>query len=431
MERSFQAAMAAEDRGDLDRAESLLSQLHRVHPGIFAVNESLGLLLASRGDLSRALPLLEAAAHEQPSSDVAHANLGAALYQLHRNQAAQDEFERAVRINPRNVSAEESLGRLSMENQKPDEAARSFLVALELKPADADLKLDCAAALLAADRVDEAQGILSAFADADRSARAQSLLGEVCEKEGKSKEAAEHFAHAAALDPSEENAWMLGVEFLRHWIFDAAATEFEAASVKFPASKRLRLGLGAALFGDAKYEKVIPVFALLLKDEPDNAMYARFLGISCNAPIQTSSPYCAALVTYAESHRSDAEVATYAASSLMAQNASAQNTDLARRLLERALARNPDLPEAQLQMGVVLQDESDWKGSIVYLERALQLKPDFAQAHYRLALAYWRTGRKEDGQAQMELQKKFARQEQDDLNRRLRQITTFVVDVHQ
>ena len=44
MERDFQEAMAAQDRGDLDRAQSLLLKLHNAHPGIFAVDESLGLL---------------------------------------------------------------------------------------------------------------------------------------------------------------------------------------------------------------------------------------------------------------------------------------------------------------------------------------------------------------------------------------------------
>jgi tetratricopeptide (TPR) repeat protein len=79
-------------------------------------------------------------------------------------------------------------------------------------------------------------------------------------------------------------------------------------------------------------------------------------------------------------------------------------------------------------MGMMMQHRNDWKGSIPYLERAVTLKPDYAQAHYRLALAYWRIGRKQDGEAQMKLQKRFAHQEQDDLDRRLREITTFVVD---
>jgi len=432
MERDFQAALAAEDRGDLDQAEALLYKLHKAHPGVYGVDESLGLLLASRGGLSVALPLLESAVREQPSSDVAHANLGAALYQLHRSQQAQGEFEQAVRINPRNISAQQSLGRLCMENQRPEEAAKVFLAALGLEPEDSDLKLDCVTALLEANRMDEAQRMLATVPGADQSARAQSLLGETDEKKGKFQDAVKHFDRAVQLEPSEENAWDLGAEFLRHWTFGAAATEFEAAAAKFPESKRLRLGLGAALFGDANYTKAIPVFADLLQAEPDNAMYAEMLGMSCDAPLPARIPLCSVLVTYAEAHPADAKATIHAASSLLMQSSDdPQSVDLAQKLLKGALAADPSLPEAQFQMGVILQDNDDWKESIPYLERALELKPDFTQAHYRLGRAYWRTGRQVDAHAQMELQKKFASQEQEDLIRRLHRITTFVVDVQQ
>jgi predicted Zn-dependent protease len=431
MDREFQAAMAAQDKGDLDRAESLLRDLHVHHPGVFQVDESLGLLLAGRGDIAGAVPLLQSAVREQPASDAAHANLGAAYYQLHRGKPALDEFKRAVEINPGNESAQESLGRISLENQRPGEAARALLAAQRLKPDDADLKLDCITALLAANRLDDAQKMLSTVTDADESARAQSLLGEADEKAGKFQSAGEHFARAVELEPSEENAWQLAVDLLRHWNFDAAIVEIRAASQKFPESKRLRLGLGAAFFGDAKYAEAIPIFADLLGVELDNAMYAELLGIACNAPLTVSDPHCAALVDYAQVHPKDTVVATYAAGTLLTGNSGPRNADLARKLLIRSIAANPGLPEAQFEMGVVLQQSDDWKGSIPYLERAVKLKPDYAQAHYRLARAYWKAGRKEDGQTQMELQQKFAHQEQDDLNRRLGQIVTLGVEVKQ
>ena len=431
MEREFQAALAAQDKGDLDRAESLLRDLHIHHPGIFQVDETLGLLLVSRGNVAGALPLLQSAVREQPSSDVAHANLGAAYYQLHRAKPALEEFERAVEINPRNASAQESLGRISIENQRPEEAAKALLAAQRLKPDDQDLKLDCITALLAANRLGDAQKMLSTVAGADQSARAQSLLGEADEKAGKFQQAGEHFARAVALEPSEENAWQMSLELLRHWTFDAAIIEFQAASAKFPDSKRLRLGLGAALFGDAKYAQAVPVFADLLESDPDNTTYAELLGIACNAPLSTSNPRCSMLVTYAQAHPADARAATYAAGFLLTESDNQQNVALARQLLVRAITANPGMPEAQYQMGVVLQQSNDWKGSIPYLERAIKLKPDFAQAHYHLARAYWRVGRREDGQAQMEMQKKYARQEQDDLNRRLSQIATLGVEVKQ
>jgi tetratricopeptide (TPR) repeat protein len=432
-ERTFQAAMAAEDRGDLDQAQTLLSRLHADHPGLFAVDESLGLLLVSRNQVSSALPLLEAAAREQPSSDAAHVNLGAALYQLHRNQEALAEFERAVRLNPGNLAAQQSLGRIAMETQRPAEAVKALLAAQRLKPDDPDLRLDCVTALLAARRVPEAQAMLAAFAGADQSARAQSLLGEIAEKDGKFEDAGAHFARAVELEPDEDNAWQLACDLLRHWAFDAAVAELQAASAKFPASKRLRLGLGAALFGDAHYAEAIPVFADLLAGDPANATYAGLLGIACNAPMQAANPRCTALVAFAQAHPEDAGTALSAATLLWTASEnggqSGPNTDLARTLLARAIAIDPGLADAQLEMGVVLQDESDWKGSIPYLERAIQLDPGLSQAHYRLARAYWRVGRKQEADAQMKLEKSSALEQQEDLHRRLSQITALTVNV--
>ena len=429
MEREFQQAMAAEDQGDLDRAESLLSQLHKAHPGIFAVEESLGLIYAQRQTYTRALPLLESAA-AQPNSDVAHANLGATLYQLHRNQRAESEFEKAAKLNPSNEQAQQSLGRVLMDEHRPADAAKALQAALELKPGDPDLELDCATALLAARHLADATKILAGFADADHSTRAQVLMGEADEQAKNFTSAGKHFTRAVDLEPSEENAWLLGAELLRHWTFSAAAVEFEAASQKFPDSKRMRLGLGAALFGDAKYSKAIPVFAGLLEGDPDNAVYAGMLGVSCSTVMQEARPQCASLVHYAQAHPADAHASAYAAASLLGQADSQNQRPLARQLLNAALAADPNLPDAQFQMGAFLQDDGMWKESIPYLERAVRLKPDFFRAHYHLAIAYWRTGRKQEAEAEMELQKKFSKQQQEDLDQRLRQIETFVVDIH-
>jgi hypothetical protein len=76
-------------------------------------------------------------------------------------------------------------------------------------------------------------------------------------------------------------------------------------------------------------------------------------------------------------------------------------------------------------MGMLLQGQMDWKGSIPWLERAVKLKPELAQAHYRLALAYQRIGRQTDAKAQIALYKKFAGQEHANLTRRLNDVTRF------
>lgn len=429
MEQAFQAAMQAEDQGDLQKAELLLRKLHAQHPGIFAIDESLGLLYVKQGRFEEAIALLKAAAEEQPDSDAAHANLGAAYFRLKRNREALTEFQSAARLNPKNEATQASLGRLLMEEHRPGQAADAFAAASALNPDNNDLAMDRAQALEEAGRTPEALQLLSTLPGVEQSPRGQSLLGDAEEKRGAYQKAAEHYARAAELDPSEANVWAVGVEFLRHWTFEAAITEFEAGTQKFPQSTRMKLGLGAAYFGGARYAPAIPVFSDLLKSDPDNALYAEMLGMACGAVTESTKEGCKALLAYAEAHPHDAKASTFAASMLLTETETSDRLALARKLLDNAVAAAPKFAEAHYQLGVLKQNQGDWAGSVPDLERAIALKPDFSQAHYRVALAYWRVGRKQQGQAEMELQKKYSQQQKEDTTKRLRQITTFIVDV--
>lgn len=427
MEQQFQAAMAAQDNGDLARAEALLRDLHAHHPGIFAVDESLGLLLARREDYAAALPLLEAAAREQPSSDAAHANLGAAYFRLHRDRQALSEFQMAVRLNPRDAAAQESLGRLSMEEHEPKQASEAFSAALALKPGDTELTLALAQSLEDAGDLVKAKETVLGMAGADSSAQAQAVLGDIEEKSGAFKEAVQAYQRAAALDPSEANLWALGVEFLRHWTFDGAVAEFEAGVARFPSSARMRLGLGVAYFGNAEYGKAVPLFADLLDADPANAFDSQLLGMACTAVTQDPRPRCSSLIAYAQAHPRDAQASVYAATGILQGQPSDEQMALAERLLRNAVAADPKLPEARYQLGLLEQDRGDWAGSIPDLEAAVAAEPTLAVAHYRLGLAYRHAGRIKEAAAQMELHNQYKDKQQQDLDRRLRQVTLFLI----
>jgi tetratricopeptide (TPR) repeat protein len=429
LDDEFQSAMTARDQGDLDRAKGILLDLHRRRPGNFAINESLGLIFVTQEKYADALPLLQAAVREQPSSDAAHANLGADYFKLQRSKEALEEYTVAARLNPKNPATQQGLGELLLDAGKPVEAAEAFNAALAANPSDPDLELNLATALVAARRLDLAKAVLDKIPSADASADDQVLLGQVAEAKGNALDAARYFQRAVDLEPTEEHVWMLGVEFLRHWTFDAAVQEFEAGTQKFPASTRMKVALGASYFGDAKYSQALLVFATLLDNNSDNALYAEFLGMACNAVTESAKTRCSSLLTYAQTHPRDAKASTYAASMLLTETASEPKTDLARRLLSNAIAAAPQFANAQYQMGLLKQEDGDWRGSIPNLEMAVKLKPDLAQAHYHLSLAYWRAGRKDEAQAQIALQRQYSQQEQQDLDQRLRQITTFLMDV--
>lgn len=423
----FQQAMEWMDAGNSAAAEPVLRSLHQRHPQNYEINESLGLLYAGEGKLALATPLLSAAAHEKPDSDVAHANLGTAYLKLGRTADAARELAAAARLNPANAATQEALGQTWMLLKEPAKAAAAFQAALRADSGNADLLYNTALALDDCGQAAEAEPLLARMPNVESSAEAQSLYGDVDEQLAHYEDAAKHYANAVQLEPSEANLYMLGIEFLRHWTFDAAAKEFNAGVRLFPQSQRMHLGLGVALYGGGKYDEAIPVFADLLAENPGNNMYAELLGRTCTVLTEGDQPKCAGLIDYAQKHPKDAVLATYAATSILHQPANSSQLDLARHLLETAIAASPNLPEAHFGLGLLLQTESQWPQSIPELRTAIRLRPTYASAHYRLALALSHTGHHDEANAEIALEQKYNQQEQAGVDTRLKEVTTFLV----
>lgn len=426
-EQGFQRAMQALHSGDLATAEPLLRALHTRHPGNFEINESLGLLYASADKLHAAAPLLRAAAQEEPDSDVAHANLGTALLKQGHTEDAARELSLAARLNPSDAATEVALGQAWMLLKRPDKAAAAFEAALAHDGSNPTLLYNTALALFDAGKAAEAEPLLARLPSADESPEAQSLDGDIEEQLGHYQDAVKHYQDAVRLAPTEANLYVLGTEFLRHWTFAAAQTEFEAGARVFPHSQRMRMGLGVAYYGAGKYEQAIPVFADLLADYPKNAIYAELLGRTCTVLTEGEQPRCASLATYALHHPADAILATYAATAILHEPADDRRLQQARQLLDSAIRADPRLPEAYYGMGLLLQTQSDWRQSIPELQAAIRLRPSYASAHYRLAVALSHVGDRERARNEIELEQKYSQQEHAMVDARLRQVTAFLV----
>ncbi len=289
------------------------------------------------------------------------------------------------------------------------------------------LLYNAALALFDAGEPAQAEPLLARMPGIGQSAEAQSLYGDIEEGLKHYQEAVKHYQSAVQLAPTEPDLYLLGTEFLRHWTFDAAQTEFEAGVRVFPRSQRMRMGLGVAYYGAGKYDQAIPVFADLLAEYPENPMYAELLGRTCTVLTEGEQPRCAGLIEYALHHPKDAILATYAATAILHQPADDTRLQQARQLLQSAMRSDPRLPEAHYGMGLLLQTQSQWPQSIPELETAIRLRPQYASAHYRLALALSHVGKRERAQTEIRLEQKYNQQEHAMVDARLRQVTAFLV----
>jgi tetratricopeptide (TPR) repeat protein len=426
MESQFQAAMAAQDRGDLEKAESILLTLRRQHSGIFALDESLGLLYVARERFAEALPLLQAAAKEDASSDVAHANLGADELKLGKNVEAIHELQIAAMLNPANGETQSNLGHALASSGKPAEAAEAFGKAVALEPASEDLRYDWAAVLVDAANFDQAAQALAPIPNQEAVPQVQALLGEIAEKQGRFLEAAQHLQQAAKLDPSEANLYLLSTEYLKHWTFDPALKSFEYGVAKYPSSRRLLLGLAITRYAMGQVPAAASIFEQLMDADPENTMYVELLGRSCTLFPDTIKG-CVKLIAFAEKHLKNAIIDTYAAASILVESEDTPNLPLAARLLNEAITIDPKLSEAHYQKGLLLQYQDKWRESIPELETAVALKPESSKEHYHLAQAYVRAGNREMAKKEFTMQKKYREQEKGGIDARFSEVQMFMV----
>lgn len=427
---ALSAALTAYDAGNEDAAKPELERLALKYPDNFAANEALGLLYVDIGQFTQALPYLEHAASSKKANAVALANLGAAYLKAGDTKAAVRSLNKAAVLDPGDGQTLSNLGHALFLDGHPLDAANAFAKASAAEPADLDIRYDWAAALHEAGKDAQALPVLQNIPVNQRSEAVESLWGDVAEKAGEFKEAADHMQAAMQLDPSEQNVYALAIELLRHWTWQPA-TEIARYGVQhFPDSRRLRLAEGIAFYGSGHYDDAAKTFDALLALDPLNENYGDLLGKSCSASGGGAIAQCDTLIEFADKHPENAQIAIFAASNILHRPDGRDQLDHVQRLLEQAIHADPGIAEAYYQLGALQQERLQWSESAVSLKQAIKLRPVYAEAHYRLARAYSFMHEKELANQEIALQRKYSQQEKDESNARLKEVTTFLVASH-
>jgi Flp pilus assembly protein TadD len=77
--------------------------------------------------------------------------------------------------------------------------------------------------------------------------------------------------------------------------------------------------------------------------------------------------------------------------------------------LEKAVALNPDFPEALQALAKVRGEERKYDEAIRLLQKVIQLQPNSESAHYALMVAYRNAGRRDDAARQKAVLDKLRR----------------------
>ncbi len=155
-----------------------------------------------------------------------------------------------------------------------------------------------------------------------------------------------------------------------------------------------------------KYSDAVASFCRAVDLDPSDPRPYDFLGEIYGVAPELASEVTGRLAGFVKSHPQNAMAHLYYALSLWRGERARSEPDdlrLVETLLKRAVTLDPKLARGFLELGILLSDQERYAEAIEHLRRATTLQSGVAQAHYRLAQAYRRTGQTALAEQQLEI----------------------------
>ena len=255
-------------------------------------------------------------------------------------------------------------------------------------------------------------------------------LAEANERSGHPVEAVHEFQRAAELNPSEPNLFDWGTELLAHHAPEPAAEVFTKGVRLFPHSVRMLLGLATAWYAAGSNEQAAQCFFKAADLNPSDPNPYLFLSQVQSRQITESAGYLERLARFARLHPRNALANYYYAVTLWNRRRSPDDfeaSEKARNLLQKALALDPHLGPAYLQLGILDADERKYPEAILAYQEAISASPNLEEAHYRLSEAYRITGNRLEAEQELALYNRLSKQSAEEVERERREVQQFVI----
>ena len=429
LDRAFQAAVAQYNAGKFVEAASELEKLVRDVPESFEVHELLGLVYAGESQDALANPHLEKAVRLRPGSAAARTNLAANLVRLGKLEGAQAQLKKAVVLEPRSFDANHNLGELYVRMGILPDAIPFLKQAQQISPSSYDNGYDLSLAYLLSGRPAQARQTVQGLLRGKNTAELHNLLGQIEEKDGKFVAAVNEFEIAAHQDPSEGNLFDWASELLLHRTLEPAIEIFRQSAQRYPSSARMAIGLGIALYSRGNYDDAVKSLLRAADLRPADPICYFFLSKAYDSSPNQADEVIQSFRRFSELQPGNARAFYYYAMSLWkGRRAQDPSLDLHQieSLLRKAVTLDSKLAEAHLQLANLYSDQTQYAESISEYEKALDNKPDLADAHYRLGQAYVHTGQKDKAQGQFQVYQQLRAQHLADLDKQIADIRQFV-----
>ncbi|MGH9590186.1 MAG: tetratricopeptide repeat protein [Terracidiphilus sp.] len=343
---------------------------------------------------------------------------------------SEDALRAAAAKDPQGFESNYRLGRFYLQAGRYRDAIQPLQAAYRANPANFENEHDLARALEMSSDAAEAREHVQRLLARRPSADLHRMQGELDEKLGDSLSAVREFQEAASEDPSEENYFAWGSELLFHRAIWQAKEVFDEGAKLYPQSARMLTARGAALFAGALYDQAALDLCKASDLNPNSAEPYLFMGkIEIAAPDPLPC-VVAKLKRFEQLQPTNPLANYYYAMALWKQQGHAADPRTMQNvtaMLTRAVTLDPKCADGYLQLGNLSAGQKQWEPAIANYRMAIQANPDLSEAHYRLGVAYERTGENAKAKEQFQLHDAIAREQAAEIQRQRLAVKQFVV----
>ena len=428
LDRQFQSAVAQYDAGRFAEAAAQLEALLPYAPRTFEVHELLGLVYAGESQDAKAVEQLQIAVRLQPDSAAARTNLAASLFHSGKSELAEGQFRKALELEPGDYDANHNLGELYIQSKRIADAVPLLKKAQEIRPSY-DNGYDLALAYFLTGKLGQARQLVQNLEQIKNTGELHNLLAQIDEKSGEFVPAVNEYEVAAHMDPSEGNLFDWASELLLHRTYEPAIEVFEQATLRYPNSPRVLIGLGMALYSRGKYDEAVKALLRAADLNPADPRCYLFLSKAYDSSPTQAEDVIERFRRFAELQPNNALAFYYYAISLWKGKRAEDptlNLQEVESLLLKSIALDPKLAQAHVQLGNLYADRREYARSIPEYESALKLDSNLPDAHYRLAQDYVHTGQKDRAQEEFAIYQRLRAEHLAEVDKERAEVQQFV-----